>query len=532
MRSRSKGSSPRNMAAISVSISALVTPPPSVSPRPRSPSSVSIWMTSRVQSALAPPDQRIGATKGMLTISTLIFAIFIAGSYGKNGSAIVSGVPVLHLGLFLRLHPPTPSRPLDAGLSHVGNELKEEVVVPSCSFEFLAHGYAVGMGSNDIESEATQDGQVFRPVVFSGATGILVEDDVEDPVEAIFDAPMGTDDLQQALRRHVGGEEEVADHGFVCGLALNSSVCGDAGEGDDAGELVGRGDAGIADDDGRTFFFSIVGGGFERLCCAAGPAGASKPPDHGFEQLALVGLERQNEVAAASEHGRGEGSIAMLGIGGDGAALQREHRQHLQGALGFVAPRCLARGQDHTRRAGKDIDKMHRCGGLAALVSTPQSLAIDGHNAAEVDLVGGSKGGHETTEDALEANRVELPKDPAEGIVAWRPILQPQELAKQLFLRRCEHRHVGRALSPRQHRGQGDKQDLDQIVHRIGRPRIGQLPEDIDEFLHPTPLSQWESSSESISRPNAIPNLFSHAIPLPCGGGLGWGVLQYLIRTR
>src|SRR5215469_10161074 len=239
MRSRSKGSSPRNMAAISVSISALVTPPPSVSPRPRSPSSVSIWMTSRVQSALAPPDQRIGATKGMLTISTLIFAIFIAGSYGKNGSAIVSGVPVLHLGLFLRLHPPTPTRPRKAGLSHVGNELKEEVIVPSCSFEFLAHGYAVGMGSNDIESEATQDGQVFRPVVFSGATGILVEDDVEDPVEAIFDAPMGTDDLQQALRRHVGGEEEVADHGFVCGLALNSSVCGDAGEGDDAGELVG-----------------------------------------------------------------------------------------------------------------------------------------------------------------------------------------------------------------------------------------------------------------------------------------------------
>src|SRR4029077_20469779 len=77
MRSRSKGSSPRNMAAISVSISALVTSPPRVSPRPISPSSVCIWMTSRVQSALAPPDQRIGATKGTLTTLTSIFEILI-----------------------------------------------------------------------------------------------------------------------------------------------------------------------------------------------------------------------------------------------------------------------------------------------------------------------------------------------------------------------------------------------------------------------------------------------------------------------
>src|SRR5258705_7655113 len=77
MRSRSKGSSPRNMAAISVSISALVTSPPRVSPRPSSPSSVCIWMTSRVQSALAPPDQRIGATKGTLTTLTSIFEIFM-----------------------------------------------------------------------------------------------------------------------------------------------------------------------------------------------------------------------------------------------------------------------------------------------------------------------------------------------------------------------------------------------------------------------------------------------------------------------
>src|SRR5581483_923550 len=65
------------MAAISVSISALVTSPPRVSPSPTRPSSVCIRMTRRVQSALAPPDQRIGATKGMLTTSTSISEILM-----------------------------------------------------------------------------------------------------------------------------------------------------------------------------------------------------------------------------------------------------------------------------------------------------------------------------------------------------------------------------------------------------------------------------------------------------------------------
>src|SRR5258707_8875511 len=78
MRSRSKGSSPRNMAGISVSIRALVTVPPRVSPNPRSASWVCIWMIRRVQSALAPPLQRIEATKGTLTTVTSIRAIFMA----------------------------------------------------------------------------------------------------------------------------------------------------------------------------------------------------------------------------------------------------------------------------------------------------------------------------------------------------------------------------------------------------------------------------------------------------------------------
>src|SRR5581483_9857308 len=71
------------MAAISLSIRALVTSPPRVSPSPVRPSSVWIRMTRRVQSALAPPDQRIGATKGTLTTSTSIREIFIAGRFSS-----------------------------------------------------------------------------------------------------------------------------------------------------------------------------------------------------------------------------------------------------------------------------------------------------------------------------------------------------------------------------------------------------------------------------------------------------------------
>src|SRR5216684_2485975 len=65
---------------------------------------------------------------------------------------------------------PSPSW---AGLSHVVEEIEKESIVPARAFDFLAHGYWVGMRANDVERESSQDRQVLRAIVFSGSVAIL-----------------------------------------------------------------------------------------------------------------------------------------------------------------------------------------------------------------------------------------------------------------------------------------------------------------------------------------------------------------------
>jgi hypothetical protein len=109
--------------------------------------------------------------------------------------------------------------------------------------------------------------------------------------------------------------------------------------------------------------------------------GARKTSFDGVEQLALVLLERQNELGTPREHLRGEGPTAMQRIGGNDAAFERQHLQYFQGSSRFVAARRLARGQHHTCFHGKYIDHMQRRAALAAprtalpsTATTPVSL--------------------------------------------------------------------------------------------------------------------------------------------------------------
>src|SRR5437773_7777281 len=114
---------------------------------------------------------------------------------------------------------------------------------------------------------------------------------------------------------------------------------------------------------------------------------------------------------------------------------------------------------------------------------------------------------------------VEQPEYPAESIVAWDAVLQPQELAQQTFLGTAKLRHVGAVVRSAQHRRQGNDQNVDQIVPRIVRSRVRHVLEKVLEFLHrTTPIPIRESSSESISPASATPPLWPNAIPLPTRG--------------
>jgi len=161
---------------------------------------------------------------------------------------------------------------------------------------------------------------------------------------------------------------------------------------------------------------------------------------------------------------------------------------------------------------------VHRCGTSAALVGTPQRLAVDRDDTAEIQPIEVGERRHEAAERLLESLRVEDAKDAAERIVTGNAVLQAQEPPQQQLLGTAETLHIRGTLGPAQHGGQSDEQDVQQIVACVVRPRIAQPSENLPEFAHVTPLANRESPSESTFVANATLALKSYAIPLPSRG--------------
>lgn len=120
-------------------------------------------------------------------------------------------------------------------------------------------------------------------------------------------------DLQQPLGGHGLGQQVVAHGRRLGAIAVQLPARGDAADRNDAREataakLVLR--MMVA----RRAFAPIVGGRLDLLGRAA-LAGAGKLRDHGLEQRATIGLDRQHIVAAAIEHRLGRGAMAMQRIG-------------------------------------------------------------------------------------------------------------------------------------------------------------------------------------------------------------------------
>src|SRR5579872_743228 len=89
--------------------------------------------------------------------------------------------------------------PFTAGLSHMTEYGQKEGIVPAGAFDFAPNGSAVWMGSQDIESEPAESGEVLGSIVLARAIAILGEVDVEHPMELVLDAPMAASEMQQPL---------------------------------------------------------------------------------------------------------------------------------------------------------------------------------------------------------------------------------------------------------------------------------------------------------------------------------------------
>ena len=69
------------------------------------------------------------------------------------------------------------------------------------------------MAAHQIEGKLSEYREVLGRVVFPSSVAILVEDDIEHPMQLVLDPPMGAHDAQQLLGGNIFGEQEVAHLG-------------------------------------------------------------------------------------------------------------------------------------------------------------------------------------------------------------------------------------------------------------------------------------------------------------------------------
>jgi len=239
------------------------------------------------------------------------------------------------------------------------------------------------------------------------------------------------------------------------------------------------------------------------------------------KELALVLLEGQHIVATPLQYGLGKGTAAKKRVRGDDLAFQAEHLEDFQSRLRLVSAGRLSGGQRQAGFGRKDVDQVNRQGALASLVGAAQRFAVDREHAAQIQAVKFGECCDKASERLLEGCGIEHAKHVAEHIVARDTFLQRHKSAQQIYLAPTKIGHVRATRGPAQHRRQGNEENLQQRIRRIGRARIAQPPEILLEFAHLTPLANRESSSESCSQPLATGIQKPKAIPLLSRGGFG-----------
>ena len=97
----------------------------------------------------------------------------------------------------------------------MSKEFEEEFFAPICTPHFACERLVERVCIQDVVCEASDDGEIFRGVVFAGSGIVFVENHIERPMELVFDAPMGADDCRKLGWREQLGEGDIARGGLV-----------------------------------------------------------------------------------------------------------------------------------------------------------------------------------------------------------------------------------------------------------------------------------------------------------------------------
>jgi predicted transposase YbfD/YdcC len=371
-----------------------------------------------------------------------------------------------------------------AGLSHMSKEFEEEVLAPSCEVHLALDGPCIWMGAQDVERHASDDAEVGGGVVLATSRIVFVKHDVELAMQVVLDAPMRSDDVAEAF-----GGEFVRQRDIVGAARDGAAGVGafalDAAEGDEAGQ--GGGVVGASNDAGGAPLLAAM-----RVVAAlvagepAAGVGGGKGGHRAVEQRRVVGLELDGEASAALDQRGGHGGVAVQRVGGDGAALQIEAFQYVEGGGDLVGG--IAAGRRGTGGEGEpgfgvpDADQQRRQVDATTLIATPQTLAVDRHDPlalAEAEPLAQCRG--EAAQRVVQIGRVEQAEQPAEAVMARRTVRQVEELAKFLEIGGSEVGNPHRGLAAAQRRQQGSKQHRRQVVLRRVVARVAHLPENRNE---------------------------------------------------
>src|SRR6267142_1163162 len=233
----------------------------------------------------------------------------------------------------------------------------------------------------------------------------------------------------------------------------------------------------------------------------------------GNEQPLLVrGFAVDGALGHNPRHG---GAVAMAGVCGDNAAIERHPLKKCDHGFHFAALASLGLGERHAHLRTPHRHHHRRHMGAALLIGMLEALAIDGQNGrSATGTKRPAKGLHEADERILKSDRIEEPEHTGESVVARHPVLELQDGAKQSQLVFSELRHLDTGFGAAQHRSKCNKQDLAQVMPSIDVAWVRYSGKYDKEAAHTDVLQNDKDIWKNPSFTESQACFYSHAIPL------------------
>ena len=79
------------------------------------------------------------------------------------------------------------------------DEVEQERLMASGFYELAAHGVFCLFRPRQVEGHSPHNGEVFRPLFFTFSRAVFVHGDIQHPVQAVLNGPMGVGYSKETL---------------------------------------------------------------------------------------------------------------------------------------------------------------------------------------------------------------------------------------------------------------------------------------------------------------------------------------------